>query len=241
MILIYFCLYLDLRIIIVSDDYIIAGNFKSYIEFFYIPVIFAPEVEHSVEVTAVSYRNKTSKLVYCRALLSVTLLRMAKFDINYSNKDISVPSKRQYKIQLTSKIKKAIKRMRWKCLEFLGKLSSKLSQGNYGCKSLKYPPSVEQMADFELDLMNMIRNLESRKVNTVFQEQLNSDIKQIKKNKIFVSTGKSRNTYMLQHEEYTKLLKENVTKTYKKLTCKNYSTLTIPQKRSKNNCQSLIE
>ena len=69
------------------------------------------------------------------------------------------------------------------------------------------------MADFELDLMNMIKRLEFRKVNTVFQEQLNSDIEQIKKNnKIFVSADKSRNT-MLQQEEYTKLLKENVTKT----------------------------
>ena len=32
------------------------------------------------------------------------------------------------------------------------------------------------MADFELDSMNMIENLEFRKVNNVFQEQLNSDI-----------------------------------------------------------------
>ena len=69
------------------------------------------------------------------------------------------------------------------------------------------------MADFELDLMNMIKRLEFRKVNNVLQEQLNSDIEQIKKNnKIFVSADKSRNT-MLQQEEDTKLLKENVSKT----------------------------
>ena len=52
----------------------------------------------------------------------------------------------------------------------------------------------------------------------MFQEQLKSDIKQIKNNKIFVSADKSRNTYMLQQEEYLKLSKENVTKTYKKST-----------------------
>ena len=58
------------------------------------------------------------------------------------------------------------------------------------------------------------KNLEFRKVNNVFQEQLKSDIKQIKNNnKIIVSADKSRNTYMLQKEEYTKLLKKNVTKT----------------------------
>ena len=52
------------------------------------------------------------------------------------------------------------------------------------------------MADFELDLMNMRKNLEFRKANNVvFQEQLKSDIEQIKNNnKIFVSADKSRNT-----------------------------------------------
>ena len=55
----------------------------------------------------------------------------------------------------------------------------------------------------------------------MLQEQLKSDVEQIKNNnKIFVSADKSRNTYMLQQEEYTKLLKENVTKTYKKSTRK---------------------
>ena len=34
------------------------------------------------------------------------------------------------------------------------------------------------MADLELDLMNVIKNLGFRKVNDVFQEQFKSDIKQ---------------------------------------------------------------
>ena len=101
--------------------------------------------------------------------------------------------------------------MWWKCLEFLGKLSSNISKESFGFKSLKCPPAVEQMADFELDLMNIIKNLEFRKVNNVFkfrkvsnvfQEQLKSDIEEIKNNnKIFVSADQSRNTYMLQQEE----------------------------------------
>ena len=66
-------------------------------------------------------------LLDCRALISVTLLKMENFDTNYSSKNISVPSKHQYKIYLTSKVEKMIKRMRWKCLEFLGKLSSNVS------------------------------------------------------------------------------------------------------------------
>ena len=37
--------------------------------------------------------------------------------------------------------------------------------------------TVEKMADFELDLMNMVRKLRFRKVNNVIQEQLKSDKK----------------------------------------------------------------
>ena len=117
--------------------------------------------------------------------------------------------KRQYKIQLTSKVEKVIKRMRWKCLEFLGKVSSNVSKESYGFKSLKCLPAVEQMANFELNLINMIKNIELRKVNNVFQEQLKRDIEQIKNNnKTFVSAGKCRNTYMLQQEKYNKVIKE---------------------------------
>ena len=51
------------------------------------------------------------------------------------------------------------------------------------------------------DLMNIIKNLEFRKAN-MFQKQLKSDIAKItNNNKIFVSAGKSRNTYMLQQEK----------------------------------------
>ena len=109
-----------------------------------------------------------SKLLYCRALSSVTLLEMKKFDINDLNKNIPVPSKRQYKIQLTSKVEKVIKRMRGKCVEFLGKLSSNVSKESYSFKSLKCPPAAEQMADFKLELMNMLKNFEFSKVNNVF-------------------------------------------------------------------------
>ena len=82
---------------------------------------------------------------------------------------------------------------------------------------------------------------EFRKVNIVFQEQLNCDIKRIKNNnKIFVSADKSRKTYTLQQEGYTKLLKENITIAYKKSTCKKLLNINRTAKKSQKNCQSLI-
>ena len=43
---------------------------------------------------------------------------MERFDIDYSEKNIPSPTKREYKIQLTAKVESVIKRVRWKSLEF---------------------------------------------------------------------------------------------------------------------------
>ena len=52
--------------------------------------------------------------------------KMEKFETGHSLKNIPVPSQRQYKKQKL----KLIKRMRWKTLGFLGKLSSDNNNNN---------------------------------------------------------------------------------------------------------------
>ena len=49
---------------------------------------------------------------------------MKKFNMDYSDKNIPIPSQQDYKIHLISNTEKFIKRIRWKALEFLGKLES---------------------------------------------------------------------------------------------------------------------
>ena len=41
---------------------------------------------------------------------------------DYSNKNIPIPSWNEYKIQLISKVKNVLKRIRWKAFQFLGNL-----------------------------------------------------------------------------------------------------------------------
>ena len=63
----------------------------------------------------------------------------------------------------------------------------------------------------------MVKNIEFEDVRTEFQKKMSADLKSIKKSgKVFVSADKTRNLYGIRPEEYTKLLKDNVTKTYKK-------------------------
>ena len=57
--------------------------------------------------------------------------------------------------------------MRWKCLEFLGKLNSDNVE-SYGFKLGKCPPAIQEMTDFENDLQQMIKNVEFRQIRNSF-------------------------------------------------------------------------
>ena len=82
--------------------------------------------------------------------------------------------------------------------------------------------------------MLMIKNIKFRKANNSFQNQLNEDIKQIKRDsKIFVPADKSRNIYKMDREISEKLLHENITKTYKMTDKKKVRTINIDAKKSR--------
>ena len=142
---------------------------------------------------------------------------MERFNMIYSNKNIPILSKEDYKIQLISKTEKFIKRMRGKTLEFLGNLYSS-DKITFGFKSGNCPPIVEELENFENALMFMIKNIQFRKINNSFQRQLNEDIKQIKRDsKILVPTDKSRNIYKMDRETYEKLMKTSQRLTRKRI------------------------
>ena len=86
-----------------------------------------------------------------------------------------------------------LKRMRWKVLAFLGKLKSS-DKDNYGFKTVKCSSSVKELVPFENDMMDMMKNLEFKRVDNEFQSNLRNDIRQIRRsNNLFISADKSRN------------------------------------------------
>ena len=66
--------------------------------------------------------------------------------------------------------------MRWKALQFLGKLGNS-GKENYGFKTRKCPPCLDKLVNFENDMIKMIKNIEFRKIKCTFQAKLISDIK----------------------------------------------------------------
>ena len=90
--------------------------------------------------------------------------------------------------------------MRWKVLEFQGKLDDN-NRKTYGFKSLKCPPAVTEMKNFENELLLMIKNIEFRNVKNYFQEKLKEDINEIKtSDKVFVAADKSRHIYKMDKQ-----------------------------------------
>ena len=112
--------------------------------------------------------------------------KMEKSNINYSTRNIPQPSKHECKVQLKSKVESVIKRMRWKTLEFCGKLNTAQKE-TFDFVSCNYPPSVNKISGFKDALTLLIKNIEFRSVKNKFQSLLNEDIKRINSTEIFNS------------------------------------------------------
>ena len=141
---------------------------------------------------------------------------MERFDIPYSKKNMPLPSNKEYKKQLTQEVESFTKRLRWKALVFLGRLDPNKKE-THGFRSNKCPPAVEELAEFELDLMKMISSIKFRSVRKNFLSKLRNDIKTINSTQeILVNADKSSNIYKLSKDDYNKYMVENITKTYKK-------------------------
>ena len=70
---------------------------------------------------------------------------------------------------------------------------------------------------FEKDLSELVKTVKFRTRNDKFQNEMKDDIKKIKSFlDFFISADKTTNMYELTPKEYKKLLRNNVTKTYRK-------------------------
>ena len=98
---------------------------------------------------------------------------MERINLDYSKKNILIPSQKEYRLQLVAKTEHFIKRARWKALEFEGKLHAQ-EKKTYGFRARNCPPPSEGLKQFEDDLMRMIRNIEFRQTTNDFQENVKS-------------------------------------------------------------------
>ena len=157
---------------------------------------------------------------------------MVRFDINYSKKNIPIPSEKEYITQLISKVESVGKRMRWKALQFLGKFESNGKQ-TFGFKSTKCPPAIDELGPFDSDLQRMIYNIEFRHIRNKLLSKLSKHIKSIKKTKeLLINADKSTNIYKISIEDYQKHLRNSITRTYKKSNRNRVNDINLDAKKN---------
>ena len=97
---------------------------------------------------------------------------MEKFNISYSTKNIPLPSHNDYLQRLIERTEQFLYRMRWKAHSFLNPDTTSFTKETYGFKSTKNPPSIEELKDFEDDMLKMIQSVKFKQVNNPFLNRL---------------------------------------------------------------------
>ena len=114
----------------------------------------------------------------------VTTLNYDISYFRYSIKNIPIPSEKNYKLQLLEKTEMLIKRMRWKAIFFNNKFlknNENTSSNTFKINTVKYPQQVKEMVSFENPLLDLVKNIKFRKIQSNFQTNLNEDVKTIRK------------------------------------------------------------
>lgn len=140
-----------------------------------------------------------------------------KIDVDYSMKNIPMPSKAAYKKTLIEKVESFIKRMRWRAFHFLkGNDKCEDTKETYGFKTRKCPPQIPELKAFESDVLKLIEDVEFRTVSDDFQEKLKKDVERFRNtDDLIVKADKTKSMYRVSGEKYQKLMRDNITKHYR--------------------------
>ena len=142
---------------------------------------------------------------------------MEKVNLGYSIKNIPIPTRKSYLLQVMEKIEIVIKRMRWKAIQFSNNENNDRKMEWYGVKSLTSPRPVKELTPFRSELISLVKNIKFKKVRNHFQDRLQKDLRKVKaSNKTMTFADKTTNVYRLTREEYEKILNDSLTATYKK-------------------------
>ena len=173
----------------------------------------------SVEFLCLEWRNDA---VWFRYLVlksfSVSPIYVSVvFNLSYSTKNIPLPSRNDYLQRLIEKTEQFLRRMRWKAHFFLNPDTTPCSKETYGFKSTKNPPPIEELKDFEDDMLKMIQSVKFKQVNNPFLNKLKEDTDSIQTEpKLLIAADKTTNFHKLEPSEYNDLLEKNITTSYKK-------------------------
>ena len=122
--------------------------------------------------------------------------------------------------------------MRWKALFFSNSDNKENNtKTSFGFKSRYHPPPCTELEHFEIDIINIINNVKFTNNKNSFQKNPRADITEIQDSRnIYVFADQTNNVYRMPISEHNKLLKKNITKTYKNAPKKLQKSINLDSK-----------
>ena len=141
---------------------------------------------------------------------------MEKVNFQQSLKNIPAPENKIYEELLIIAIGNTVKAFRNKANAFKNKYKNK--KETYGIKSAKNPDKVAELKNFELDLINLAKNVKYKKFNNRLQENLRIVCNNIKNQpNLIVPADKTSNFYVMPPDKHEELRKKDVQNNFKKV------------------------
>ena len=129
---------------------------------------------------------------------------MERKNFGYSMKNIGIPSRKEYCLQLISSITQFTNRLRWRA-HFFKNPNNKKQKETFGFNSLEAPPPVPELKPLENGLLQIVQNLKFRDNpgRNEFQQKLRKDNTEIRnERKLIIPADKTSNFYKMDKEEY---------------------------------------
>lgn len=120
--------------------------------------------------------------------------------INYSLKNIDLPSHHQRQRRLIQKAENIVHRTRWKAYFFLTGERNTTDNNKYRPPNKSAPP-IADMKAFEEDVIQMISNVKFRKSMIRFLKKIEKDLKSANSSeRVMIFADKTRNMYEVSPE-----------------------------------------
>ena len=133
-------------------------------------------------------------------------------------KNIPIPSRDEYLMQLIYSVEKFIRNLRWRAFFFLNPEKRGREKEYYGFSSIRaLQEPIPELKLFEQRLTAMIRDVEFRSFSNDFQERIKQDVRTIRDTQeLIIEADKTSNKYKLPVPDYQRLLDKGIHKEYKK-------------------------
>ena len=156
----------------------------------------------------------------------------SKLNLNYSMKNIPIPSRDEYLMQLIYSTEKFIRNLRWRAFFFLHPEKRGREKEYFGFSSIRaLEESIPELKLFEQRLMALIRDVEFRRFSNDFQERIKEDVRTIRDTQeLIIEADKTSNKYKLPVPDYKELLNKDIHKDYKKAAPQDLRRATNHQK-----------